>query len=395
MNSMATPANQVCRGGWRRAGLRLAVLGLGAVLAGCSSLNDILPDQKVDYRRQKVAENDLEIPPDLSSSGIGDAMAVPGVTATLSEYEQQRLAGGRGPVLAGSGAVLPAVDSARILRDGGQRWLEIDAAPDVVWPRLVSFWRQNGVLLVEQDPAVGVMKTDWLENRADIKQGFVTELFRGALDSLYSAATRDQFRVRLEPGERSGSTALFLTHRGMEEQYSRDSAGNTQNTFWVTRPNDPELEAEMLRRIMLHLGVAERQAGRALAQAGGSGVPRADLVADRSGGSALLVAADYAATWRLVGMALERVGFLVEDRDRSAGFYYVRYDDPTRKEDEGFLSKLAFWRDRPRFDRDVLYRIQLEDRGESTRVAVRTAQGEPEPSATANRILTLIQEQIR
>ena len=32
--------------------------------------------------------------------------------------------------------------------------------------------------------------------------------------------------------------------------------------------------------------------------------------------------------WRRVGLALDRVGFTVEDRDRAKGLYYVRYVDP-------------------------------------------------------------------
>jgi outer membrane protein assembly factor BamC len=380
--------------------LRLLLgLGISGLLTACGSMSDVLPDRKVDYKKQRVAENDLEVPPDLTRATIGDAMPVPGIsptgTASLSEFEQQRRTGGRGTVMASGGEVLPQMENVRIRRDGDQRWLEIDATPDQVWPRLISFWRQNGVLLVEQDPTVGVMKTDWLENRADIKQGFLTDFFRKALDSVYSAATRDQFRVRLEPGERPGSTDLYLTHRGMQEELTRDTAGNTQNSFWVPRPNDPGLEAEMLRRIMVYLGVSEQRAARALAEAKVQSAPRAQMVTDRDGRSALLVDADFAPAWRLVGVALERVGFAVEDRDRSAGLYFVRYDDPTRKEDEGFLSSLAFWRDKPKFDRDVLYRIKLDEERDATRVHIQNAEGEPEVSDTAARILTLIQEQIR
>ncbi len=379
----------------------IAVVGLSLLLGACGSLpDDILPDRKVDYKKQSAAGQDLELPPDLAGGAIGDSMPVPGASSTgsasYSEYAQQRsMAGGGGYSAAGGSSVLPQSDSVRVMRDGDQRWLEVDAPPNDVWPRVVGFWRQNGILLLEQNPAIGVMKTDWLENRADIKTGFITDLLRKAVDGLYSAATRDQFRVRLEPGDKPGTTDLYLTHRGMEEDFARDAAGNQNQTVWVPRETDPGLEAEMLRRIMLHLGVADAQAASRLARAQSVEQTRSEMVTDRDGGAALLIDDEYAPAWRLVGIALERVGFAVEDRDRSAGVYYVRYDDPNRREEKGFFSKMAFWKDDAPFDGDILYRVRLQEQGRKTRVEVLNDKGEPERSETGTRILTLIQEKIR
>lgn len=373
---------------------RLAVLSLALLLAACSTeVDNLLPDRKVEYKKQQVAEADLEIPPDLTKATIGDAMPIPGGdnATTYSQYESQSRGGQR---FVGN-TVLPKVTHIKVMRDGNQRWLEIQAPPDQVWSNVVSFWRENGVLLVEQNPATGVMKTDWLENRADIKQGFITEFLRKALDSLYSAATRDQFRVRLEPGLTEGTTDLYLTHRGMEEQIATSVAGSQENSYWVPRPNDPGLEAEMLRRIMIYLGVAEQTAGTALAQAKTEQKARSELVKDRDGSAALLVNTDPGPAWRLVGIALDRVGFAVEDRDRSAGLYYVRYDDPTKEDERGFFDKLAFWRSNEQPFADTQYRIHLEGVGNATRVVVLDGQGKIERSETAVRILTLLQEQIR
>ena len=93
-------------------------------------------------------------------------------------------------------------------------------------------------------------------------------------------------------------------------------------------------------------------------------------------------------------MALDRVGFVVEDRDRSTGTYYVRYRDPSQNREEGLLSKLAFWSsDEPA--EELEYRITLVAEGARTRVRVFDDKGEPEISGTGTRILTLLQEQIR
>jgi outer membrane protein assembly factor BamC len=250
-------------------------------------------------------------------------------------------------------------------------------------------------LLVEQDPTVGVMKTDWLENRADIKQSFVTDFFRKALDSLYSAGTRDQFRVRLEPGEQTGTTDLYLTHRGMQEEIMTNTGGESENSVWIPRPNDPGLEAEMLRRLMVFLGVAEQKAANDLIAAKSSSKSRTQMIKGRDGAASLLVKAEYAPAWRQVGIALERVGFAVDDRDRSEGVYYVRYDDPTREDESGFMDKLAFWRGKQPIEDQTQYIVKLSEEGEDTRVIVQNKDGERELSDTGERILVLIQEQIR
>jgi outer membrane protein assembly factor BamC len=315
-------------------------------------------------------------------------------TAVYSQYAEDKRLGRPGSYNKG-GEVLPSVENITVKRDGDQRWLEILSPPEEVWPRVISFWRQSNVLLLEQDPTVGVMKTDWLENRADIKQGMLTDFFRKALDSLHSAGTRDQFRVRLEPGRTDGSTDLYLTHRGMEEKMVTTAGGDSENGVWIPRPNDPGLEAEMLRRLMVYLGVAEQQAASELISESSDAAARTQMIKGRDGLVSLLINAEYASAWRQVGVALERVGFAVEDRDRTEGVYYVRYDDPTRQDESGFLDKLAFWRDKENINDQTQYRVKLIGEGETSRVVVLNQAGERDDSDTGERILTLIQEQLR
>ena len=376
--------------------MRLLIPALLILLLGaCGSVDKVLPDKRIDYKRQPVADSDLEVPPDLTREGIGDAMPIPGsgrgASATYSQYREA--ASGARAVAVSGGDVLPEVPHVRMFRDGNQRWLEIDQPPQVVWPKLIAFWRRMGVVLVEQNPALGVMKTDWLENRADIPSGFLTDMFRKVLEGLHSAATRDQFRVRLERGDAPGTTYLYLTHRGMQEELSKDVSGDPENSVWVPRPTDPGLEAEMLRRIMLYLGLTETQSKQLMAQAEERKALASRLI--KTGGRvALDVEADRDRAWRLVGISLERAGFEVQDRDRDRGLYFVKYDDPMKKKDEGFFSKLAFWRE-DKIDSEAEYRIHLRPQGEDrTRVVVEDAQGQEDDSDTAERILTLIHEHI-
>jgi outer membrane protein assembly factor BamC len=378
--------------------LSLACLGL----VGCGSWNvdDVLPDKRVEYKREQQAERNLEIPPDLTSDRINDRMSVPDTFGSggtsYSEYvTDRRLRGveGGGQQVAG-GSVLPDIRGIEVLRDGDERWLRIQAPVEDVWQRVVDFWQQDGVLMVEQDPTVGIMRTSWMENRAEISRDFITNTIRRVFDGFYEAGVRDQYRVRLE---RVGDevTELYLTHYGMEEQVIQGTSGTTERTVWVPRERDPGLEVEMLNRIMVFLGTAEERARVQLAAAGERSEPRSQLVNTREG-TRLLVDDEFGRAWRLVGLALDRVGFAVEDRDRSAGIYYVRYNDPTREEDEGgWLSRLKFWGSDDDVDRVSRYQVKVGGDARGTVVAVANEQGQPDSSPTAVRILTLLHEQIR
>ncbi|MGD8911657.1 MAG: outer membrane protein assembly factor BamC [Candidatus Thiodiazotropha sp.] len=374
----------------------LLITVLFFLLSGCSSGGGYFSDSERAYRSQKETVDDLEVPPDLTRSSIKDSMAIPSAGgASYEEYAQKRDSGN--PGIAAQDQVLPEFDTIRIERDGDQRWLVIDAEPQAVWPKVVEFWRTNGLLLVEQDPVTGVMKTDWLESRADIKQGPITEFFRKTLGSIYSSATRDQFRVRLEQGLEAGTTELYLTHRGMEEKLKEDFSGNADTTYWTPRPNDPGIEAAMLRSIMVYFGMAGEKAEQMLAQ-GEEREQRSKLV--KTGERAeLWINEGFARAWRLTGVALDRVGFAVEDRDRSSGIYFVRYSEmpgPNLEEKKGFFSKLAFWRDEEEsIDKEAQYQVLLSEQDQGTRVVIRDQDGVEADIKAAARILTMIHEQIR
>ena len=202
---------------------------------------------------------------------------------------------------------------AHVERDGNQQWLVVHGAPSQVWPKVREFWLQEGFLVKMEDPRVGILETGWAENRADIPGGPIRNFLGKVIDAVYSSATRDQFRVRLERGTESGTTEVFLTHRGVEEVLQGGIEDG--NAVWQPRPTDPELEAEMLKRLMVYLGIEEQKAEAMVARQSGPTV-RAQMVSNDSG-SMLIVNEDFSRAWRRTGVALDRVGFAVEDRNRS------------------------------------------------------------------------------
>jgi len=382
---------------------RILTLSLFVIaIAGCSSINNIkeefLPDKKkIDYREAREAPT-LEVPPDLTSSSIDDGLVIPDIapasgSASISDYNRERT--GRQTIR--TAAVLPKQDDIRVQRDNNSRWLVIKGSAQQVWPRLREFFLQNGFLIKREDPRIGIIETDWAENRADIPQDFITRNISKLFESVYSAATRDKYRIRLEDGGEPGTTELYLTHRGAEEVV--DQATDT-STLWKPRPSDPELEIEMLRRITVFFGVEENKA-RNLFASRKNRVERAQLSRDGSGLANLRVKESFARAWRRTGLALDRVGFTVEDRDRSRGLYYVRYVDPLKdsnsKKEKGLLDKLTFnvFSDDESVQDKSTYLVSLEEKGQQTNLTVLNDEGKLEKSGTAYRILTLLHEQLK
>jgi outer membrane protein assembly factor BamC len=374
--------------------IALVTLALGA----CTTWNegDILPDKRVEYKKSRQAENALEIPPDLSrdtiaQGGVTFAGSSPAVT-TYSEYEAAR----RGTTVSGrsSRTVLPEDPKIEVRRDGDKRLLVIQAPAEAVWDSVLDFWQENGILLAEQDPSAGVMRTTWIENRADIKTDMITNVLRKVADGLYSAATRDQYRVRLE---RTGSgTDLYLTHTGMREDLVTGiGSTETDQTVWVPSGSDPELEAVMLQKLMAFMGASDERAKEELGSTAGTKSKRMSTLYTGSDSPYMSVHTDYARSWRLVGIALNRVGFTVEDRNRSAGDYFVRYNDPSDDgDDKGWLSNLAFWSSSDKEGKSEVFVVNVSGDYPAT-VRVRNESGNPAPAQTASRILTLLHEQLR
>jgi outer membrane protein assembly factor BamC len=382
---------------WRVA---LVVAALTALTACSTSLNSLLPDRRPDYRKSTLSQP-LEIPPDLTASTIDDTLVVPELnpagSATLSAYASER--GGKQRQAAKAEAVLPLQTGMSLEQSGTQRWIAVTAPPDQVWPKVREFWTSNGFALKREDPTIGIMETDWMENRADIPQDGIRAVLKKYLDIMYSAPTRDRFRVRLERSAEGKSTDVFLTHSGVEEVAVGGATASASNAFiWQRRPADPELEAEMLNRLMVYLGASERRTQAQQAQLGAAG-PKARLV-DQGGESQLLINDDYARAWRLVGLALDGNNYAVEEQNRGQGLYVVEYRDPEKENqkpgDESWFGKLAFWRSKSNAPPPgTRYRVRLAGQNRQTVVVVRDSGDQPDQSAGARQVLEALQRTIK
>jgi outer membrane protein assembly factor BamC len=373
--------------------LRLKMMMAAAatlLLAACSSLPSIQSD-KIEYKSASKLPP-LEIPPDLTRPTADDRYAVPDINpkggATYSAYSKERAAAPD----TSKATVLPSQENARIERAGSQRWLVVKGEPDAVWNVVKAFWQETGFIVNIENTDAGVMETDWAENRAKVPDGAIRGFLGKLLDTVYSTSERDKFRTRLERGAEPGMTEVYISHRGMEEVYV---AANSDQTKWQPRPPDPDLEAEMLRRLMTRFGVQQERAKVEVATA--QAPARATLLKGQGGGT-LSVNDQFDRAWRRVGLALDRVGFTVEDRDRSKGLYFVRYVDPDADnktaQSKGFFAKLNPFssKQKPSGER---FSIQVKDGDSVSQVSVLDKDGNQEKSETANRILSLLYEQLK
>jgi outer membrane protein assembly factor BamC len=372
----------------------LALLAMIVSLAGCSALRQLLPERTPEYQNGKVARP-LEVPPGLSAPPTDASMEIPGAASTRPAATGVSGATGAsgvsgvapgGPRI-GAGQVAAPIRGIRVVRAGTERWLVIDAPPARVWLRVREFWLKDGFLIQQENPRAGILQTNWAEYRPNIAEGPIRTLLNKVVSGLYSAPIRSQYLVRVEPGDRPGTTDLSLSRRSMRE------VAQGENFIWEMNPPNPDREAAMLRRLMAFLGASEALAKTSVQNAPQS-LPRAGLVRGAGGVLALEIHDPFARAWRRAGIALDRVGFLVQGQDRDKGLYYVRYDDPLREQEQRGLFARWFGSGKSRGDR---YWIQLRQQpsGKDTRVVVLRDGGKPDHSKSAQRILTLLQEQLR
>jgi outer membrane protein assembly factor BamC len=355
---------------------RLTLLSCALALSACS----VLQSDKIDYKSTARAST-LDIPPDLTQLSRESRYVVPGTAVSASSFMV-------GQADKSIPTAVNSVGDVRIERSGNQRWLVVKRPADKLWEPVHDFWQENGFLLVLEQANLGIMETDWAENRAKIPQDFIRNALGKLLDSLYSTGERDKFRTRLERNA-EGGTDIFISHRGMIEVYN---SSQKDSTVWQPRPVDPELEAEFLRRLMVKLGVTQEQSKILLAA---GAVQTSSRVATVNGQPVVQIDNGFDRAWRRVGLSLDRTGFTVEDRDRGQGTYFVRYVAPNadKAEQPGFFARM--FSSKPKDAAPLKYRITLRSEGETTTVSVLDANGAPESSENAQRIVKVLADDLR
>ena len=177
---------------------------------------------------------------------------------------------------------------------------------------------------------------------------------------------------------------------------AQGGSGGNMDYQWKLKEPSPELEAEMLQRLLVRVGMPEQAAQTAMNKPIET---TAAQITKRDGLPMIALDDPFDRAWRRIGLALDRVGFTVVDRDRAKGTYFVRYVDadgsPTSKKDESWLSKLAFWRSEDTSHLQEQYRIIISEAGGKSQVFVQDKTGAPDKSSTAEKMLTLLTNQLK
>ena len=222
---------------WLEATLILLVV---ASVGACGK-NERPEYQGADYYKS------LELPPDLTLEKSNAEVDIPEPTVSALEDFQSRHKLNK--------AVAPEFKGIRLMHEGSMYFLEVDAAPEVVWPKLEAFWEHEGVRLEKNQPMLGFMQTNWTSQMQIRKDAnYLTKLF-----SKIEPDFRDKFRMRVEPADDRTKTHIIVAHYGIEVfvEISGDDQGATQ---WRGRDSDIELEREVLSRLTLFAGLSDNQA---------------------------------------------------------------------------------------------------------------------------------------
>lgn len=282
----------------------------------------------------------LEVPPDLTKPDWNSRMSIPGEEAArVSAVATSRGEGeSQTPERSETSktSVLPEFLGIKVRREGNVRWLEVTADTQALWPRLKSFWTQAGIPLEKEEPAVGLMETVWYEHRDALPKGKFAKMLGRAYRAISDTGIRDKYRLRFERVA-PDLTNIYLTQQRAETV--GDPSEYDAFVRWKLLPPSPELEAEMLNRIMVFLGSSEEEAHEQIV-ATQTPVPVTLELREIDGVPVLFVSDEFSQVWRHTGVALDRAGLFVEQQDKTKGVYYVTYTAPEGGERRGFFSRL-------------------------------------------------------
>jgi outer membrane protein assembly factor BamC len=356
------------------------------LLAGCETTTSL--GKKIDYKSVASAPA-LEIPPDLKSPAYDDRYNVSTASGLAARDATKPKSGDQ---------IAPnQIGDAKIIKAGNERWLHVTTTPENAWNVTRKFWLDNGFVLATELPGSGLLETDWAENRAETPPDFLRSSIGKYADIFYTTYKREKYHTRIERGNDPGTVDIYVSSRVMEQVPTAKIDNSSPAAFaWAVLPSNPGLDAEWLARLMVRFGIPETQANDSLRATGPAGTTqeRAQLQKASDGVNQLVLDDSFDRAWRRVGLALDRIGFTVVDRDRSKGQYFVRYSDPeTAAKNEGFLNKLMFWKSKD--EKPEQYRITIAQSDPRSVVTVQDPGGTPDKSVNGEKILALLKDQLK
>ncbi len=247
-------------------------------------------DRANDYRQAQLSKP-LVLPPGIESTALHDSYRVPGIESHT--------------VLPGKFAV-PQPDPlikdveqgvVRIQKMGEDRWILLDGSPGQIWPRLRGFLNLGGFPVARTDAVNGIIETGWVQPRSE-------------------GLPRERFRFRIEQGVQRGTSEIYVLQSVVDNDQGR----------WPRGSFSEQREQDMTMALAQYLADSEAASS-------------VSMLAERNaetGGKIFLVQGEppyirlllpFERAWASLENALSKAGFVVDDRDRSQGRYWVTIDE--------------------------------------------------------------------
>lgn len=325
-------------------------------------------NNRINYKNNRSVKT-LDFPPDLTKPEYDMAFALPadGVISASNVSAQANAYTLDGRKI----SVLPASPTVRSGGIGNIHWLDVDTSAEALWPKLREFWRSIGIDLKRDEPRIGIMETNWAENRAGLPMNWFHKALNKALQGGFDAGYRDRYRIRLEK-KSANTTRVYLTHKGAEKVITDSLTG------WELRPPNHELEAELLNRLKAYLqGDSNAAVRSSITKTNRSQTSSLVSLVTQEGRHVLQVHDNYKRAWVLTGVMLDRMGLVIDKRNQAAGIYDVTYrGDDADGAKRGFLSNLFGGR-KTILIKGQAYQVHVQDSRKLSEVRITDEEGKP------------------
>jgi len=311
-----------------------------------------LGDIKINYYSDKSVTS-LEIPPDLTKPAYENSFRLSEYVSDINpnivnltnkeKLEEQKH------------EVLTVPSDIQVKKSGTRRWLVVDKSPDLIWDLSRQFLKEQGFVIKKSNKKIGVMETDFLENKPEIpakSMGFIRAVLQSTIDNVsYTLPSVDSYKIRIEPTESGQKSEVHLSVSSMAEVIT--GTGKDETTLWQSKERDIALENQMLYQLMLYLGGDSANAREKIINAQEEGKITVSLADGINGYAKLQFKLNLIDTWDNMSWALSNLNVNLEDKDLKEKTFYIQV---ARTADKGIMSKI--------FGEDAIfnpYQLQLKE----------------------------------
>jgi outer membrane protein assembly factor BamC len=302
---------------------KIIILLLIMTLTACyepPKQNNELGKRNIDYYADKSVAT-LEVPPDLTKPNEKFNLDLKAVTKDVdvqyADFSKQMINNRKN--------ILGIV----VKKERGKKWLLVSQSFEKLWLKTARFLKKNNFIVKKSNKKIGLMETNFLENKPDIPKqslGFIQSLLKDTFKKNYSTGIIDKYRIRLEPTEDGKKTEIFLTLVSMEEVVVKKGT-DEEKIVWQPREKDVGLETEMLYKLMVFLGNEKNNAKYKIINAKETKGLNVRLKQRLGGNVTLVFPLGFRESWNQLSWALDKLGITIDDKDSSAGAIYINMND--------------------------------------------------------------------